>query len=627
MSSSIISTMHLSMLFATFYFCTLITRLSTASLSLSYKDHSETNEFLFKHLAKYFDKPSNENENESNELSTVFVETFIDSYKIEDQLCPFKNLGNFKNVPDTVSHLILSYLDIYSFTSFFQTDKYFNRLGKMYVLKRLSHSGAGIVFRDLQINFYMQDFIAKHFPGITDPNFNIHDSLLAASFKFLQEETGSDTLESLQISYLFEIVFGMDELAPSSMNMWRSFYIQNLLNYDLPICKDFYMVSINQRLISDGFHPELIKSFIENVEYVIKLFDNYRKRIKNAERAIIYLYHEYSDSRFFLIFSEIYYVIIFKILNPQDVGLDGFDELNRAAENFFFSGSFLESCSLKYILTLKNIKWNKIIYKNAKEIIEKDPIKYIRTRDYKNVFNVDYFLNDCQGDIKLAISEMILSPSPRMIHFNILKKLIRTGIYNFQAAQNKDTSIIYTIFNSFKHELNSICYKIIVNEVSTSLNMFYMANLWGSIQFCHVFSSISFSLEIIKFYIQSLKTDDPLPLLFLYVYNDQTQLRLLKPLIAEKKLNIHKQYIFDGDMTTLYLERIGNINTATLNGQTMTFEQIVLFLLPNRPEFIQLFYDEIGIEVEIEIVKTKQSLTPISFFKFVHQGILEPSDV
>ena len=610
-------------IFVAFFFCIFISQISAASLPFSYKDHSETNEFLFKHLVKHFDTQPNE---ESKELSTVFVAYSIDRRENEDELLvSFKMLGNFKNVPDATSHVILSYLDIYSFTSFFQTNKYFNRLGRKYVLNRLFDSGPRIVFRDLQVNFYMQNFIAKYFSGITDPNFNIRDSLLAASFKFLQEEAGSDTLESLQISYMFEIVFGMDELAPSSIEMWRSFYVQNLLKYDLPICKDLYMRSTNQKLVRNGMAPMLTKRYYDCVESFIKLFDNYRKREISAESAIFQLYIENQTSVLFIFFCEIKFAIIFIISNPQALGLNlnlTF-ELNRALDTHFFFQSYLNSYySFNVILNLKNIKWNKIIYKEAKG---NDPMQYIRTRDYENVFNVDYFLSDCRGNIYLAISEMILSPSPRMIHFNMLKTLIRTGIYNFQAAQARNNSILYTIFNSYQL-VDVNFFKIIVNEVSTPLNMFY-TEMINSNQFRHVFSSYPVNLDILKFYIKSLKTDDPLPLLFLYVYNDETILRNLKPLIAEKQLNIHKQYIFDGDMATISLDRIGNIN---LNGQTMTFQQIVHLLLPNRPEFIQLFYDENRIEIgiETEIVKSKQSAhPPISFFKFVHQGILEPADV
>lgn len=62
------------------------------------------------------------------------------------------------------------------------------------------------------------------------------------------------------------------------------------------------------------------------------------------------------------------------------------------------------------------------------------------------------------------------------------------------------------------------------------------------------------------------------------------------------------------------------INTRLLNGRTMTFEDIVNFMLPNRPEFIKLFYDEeLG---PIEQQSTPPS-PPISFFKFVHHGVLE----
>lgn len=318
--------------------------------------------------------------------------------------------------------------------------------------------------------------------------------------------------------------------------------------------------------------------------------------------AVLRQVHEEKDNNFYS--SEYNFNFLIK---------DLFESL---ACNFFFSQIILNRLSLPenldYLKALTNDcpnDWRilEAIYKKI-SVEPTDPRAYLWTRDPILIpFDLDHFLS-LEGDKIKIIAQMIKFFSLNIHKIEIFYQFVRSGIYDFQALKPIYQSLQFIIINT-KYSSNIL--NIILNE--SPVNMFGLSYLN---KYIHCFNETNeFVNNYDKLYIKSLKNDDPLPLIFM---NHHILIRC-RDLIVDK-FNLKKLYTFPEEPLNVQMENVEDHKWAQLQGQTLSFKQIVGIIFEQVNNYKNIFTDQPDNE---EIYKHDGS-TPVSVYKFIHRAVLAP---
>lgn len=508
------------------------------------------------------------------------------------------------------------------------------------ILKFLNGFSFYLTFEEPWMNYLMHSFVKTNFPDVKDIyDEKIYDALELARIKFMLKEevnyssplTAETEMISLIFYFIHELVYGIEELIPTSIHQWQSHFIQKLLKHAMPKSTEYYLKivyeSIDDRFNNKHFEVSEVSSKREvdslknQITNIVKFFgtnpNDWELLIfykSNIESNLIFNHHGNELKMAVL-------QILHEILVPQEELQDFFIELVKSKS---FSQVILDRLSDNWIswndweelnLSFKDIRLMRAM---CKKLIPDDnnPIKYLWTRDSMNPFDLNCFLNLHKGTINSVLFIMD-SENPSLTQIEIFTQIIRSRIYDFQSIQNYENSLILAICTK-----PPIFFKILINNLPTPFNMFIKIDH----KYKHIFNYdlVPDKLEKIKIYLEYLKKEhkNPLPLLFIKI----EYLRKLKPQIIDQ-FNLKTSYKFDQDHESYRsLSNRLNLNSWEIfRGLSLTFKEIIDFIDIEIKDFnlIEIFTSKPD---DLDADYYYFEAPSISILKFLRKGVIEPVD-
>ena len=529
---------------------------------------------------------------------------------------------------------------------------YFATDSSQEICEQLSNFSPYLVFKEDCINKLMHSFILEYFSEVRNLNdLKLFDAFEVVSINFIRKEFDdtmiSDDMMFLILSFFHEMIYGIDETLPTSVDQWKIIFVQKLLVRDMPEAADYYMFLFNEKLIRKLriITDERSSVLYDQVEKIITFF----RSNSNCNKCNLLKYYDefiqnnedvsnYAPELKFAIKLLLHETLV--PFNVKDM-IQFFEDL---ITNFSFSQSFLDHfhCVSSYLniefkfkqsIKLKEVRMMKAIYKKLHLDSYQEYMKYLWTRDTLNPFDLNYFLDlNSNCNTKISIHSIIKFNNPGLVHLNIFNQLIQTTKYNFQVINRPQNSLQLELFSSWT---SSIYLKIFLAQVSSPINMFVLLEketVSTDRECWHIFNFDFVKIDHVKIFIENFKIyDDPLPLLFVNI----DFLRQLQPLIVDK-FNLKNYYKFDlilqsrnrfnlSNGSLLKLETCGLSfeKWKALQGKTLSFKKLIDFI--GIEGLIDIFTtNPKGLDVNLE----NEIITPaISILKFFHQGILEPVNV
>lgn len=532
------------------------------------------------------------------------------------------------------------------------TNSLISSLSDEEITEQLENISPFFVSEEASLNLMIYSFILEYLGPQNVSDTKIFDALELANIKFILKKhlinpLIPEDMMFLILSFFYELVYEIDETLPTTVDQWRIIFVQKLLVRDMPKSMEYYLLLINEEIISNMPHGanEKINLINELIRKIVTFFStnpskNYLLELYNNTINLSYYLDLYAPELKFAVKHALHDLLVPYDSEKMTVF---YDDL---VSNFSFSQTFLDLFyEISTFLQVELRFNNKLKFKEArimKAIYKKFPIdsnsnqmdclKYLWTRNILNPFNLEYFLTfNC--DFKVFIREIIKFENPGLVHYDIFSQLIRLRKYNYQTISKSQNSLQLDLFLSSK---SALFFKLFITQVPTAINMFVVVKSdteTDRSRICwHIFNNLFVKFEHIKTYIQNLMSDDPLPLLFIKI----EYLLDLRYLIF-KKFNLKKSYKFDliiksrnrfiaANDNLFVLETYGLPceKWKELQGQTLTFEELVEFI--NIEGLIDIFkQSNLGSGLD-KLDEESVSSAPISILKFFHRGELEPVD-
>lgn len=529
----------------------------------------------------------------------------------------YKMLKFFFDVAFDVALLCLEYLDKESVSLFLNQ---FEILNNFVVQTRLLRFSPYFLFEvaDQNMNQIMHNFLSENFfscgiKSLTDSR--MKDALSILHYDSILKNTNRYDIIYMLRCFMQEMVYGTSEPMINLFKQWRYFFIRNLFDSQsqMPRCIENYLDIASNRLsiLDENYDIEFNEQIFSNIE-----LNNNIKRIINFfatnpnDSDLLEFYRNYieNDENIAKFNLELKLAVIFKLKLFEDFDMQEFEK--------YFNYDLSHSPALKkdykavprdhdfvlvdpYISIFKEeIQSMKCVYKN--EMYRNQLLKYLWSRDLQNPFDMNEFFTLNNGDIsnsvQIAILEICSCVNLSLIHFDILRQLIRLNIYDFGILRTIEESPIYKIFWND----NAALLELILEEVSCPVNFFILNS--GKYQLINNAACVSTKMHVA--FMKNINIDEPLSLFviagFLFYVNikyniydiDELEnyLEMLKKRISKTNFDIDNLFIFDIDGNDFQSENKFDDFYSRMQGKCLSFKQIIyhLSLSKNITEYIDM---------------------------------------
>lgn len=398
------------------------------------------------------------------------------------------------------------------------------------------------------------------------------------------------------LCFMHGIINGPEKaVSITSIDQWKIHFAQNILEYCMTACIKLYYSNFSKNLHVSNFVDSLStnqRNQRKTENFTILYYDKISFKDISFRNSELILAIMYTYSLKFVVERAVYgkssHDYRLKNVYSED---DIKNLVLYFSEKKIFSKKLFDRLAIQdvaYIfwkkLYFSDVMFLKAIY-DKMPIDDKDPMKYLWTRDHLNLFDLT-MISSLNGNPKDNVAEMIAGifsvSNPGLVQFDAFRKLIRSGLSNFQSVKNFNTlAIDESLVRCLKIP---ILFQIIMDELPLPANFFKScSSLLNRI--------MEIPKETIKIYIQGLDGNDPLPILFFLFIFDHDNLNYF---LSGKRFNLNRRYIFDKNFTIENFCPLINLNKVYnpsffANGRIMTFRQIVQNIAIDLIRFDLLF--------------------------------------
>ena len=415
-------------------------------------------------------------------------EETIESISITGSSKKILSRDYLSSLPDPLIILISSYLDFkLSQSSLIETSKHLNDVIYKSIDTQIRAFCPYLVFKERWMNRIMNWVLDINFKGISNvQDERIYDALELLNIKhinqYYQNFLNNGTID-LVLNFLFTIVYGPNEVVSFSSDHWRQNFIQRLLKHEMPRCTEYYFeefLSHNKRDIY-LFYVQNISMVKDQIINIFDFFHLFRSKHRD-EDDLLSFFNSYMASNEIITdlvrFAPEFEV--FALLNYHDNTMLP-DEIIESFWTLWSKSAFSQSLLdlfpsnsdfLLYFLQDKSYKKeSRLISALYKKLINIDdaPLKYLWTRDLLNPFDMQVFINlsgeNLQKDITRAISQLATCRTLDLIHLQIFRKIIQSGIFDFSVIESQTDSLQNII-----RENSPLLFAIFRDEVQIPVN-------------------------------------------------------------------------------------------------------------------------------------------------------------
>ena len=498
---------------------------------------------------------------------------------------------------------------------------------KMKIKKKLHKFSPYVVFNDAELNEKMITILKVALPEIKRLNeSNIHDVFERTLYLYVSTDVAfqkfAHHIKSIDMMFLNEIVYCDGPSLPHETFRWKNILIEKIIerNLSLPFAYANYLHLTDiefPKAIAEDKKKLIFKQIPEIIQYIKTKPYNLSKKYFSYGA-----FEKYGDmlNVLYEINSALYRNLHEYIIT--DIATEYYFDIFTYSHSFV-PVSYLDRMSKDSSILMNNVEKDLDIRTIAALYIKLniDPVSsYFWSCTYKlsNLFSLKEFKkiihNDKNGEqhLRNLILRVSKLQDTKIIHFYMFLLIVRSGFYNFQ----KSDTLIAEIYDN--NHLNY--FWSIICQYSNSINMFIPVPVLNGtgINYMHIFQRDSgkpnyFELEKVGAYIESLKIDDPLPLLFIHI-------RYLIPLqnnfvFDVKKFDHSKLYtVGDGDISKVIMDPAYKINFKALQGKVLTFEELV------EATGVHGLWDILKLSADSTNL-AKNNTEPVSLSRFLHEGI------